>query len=62
MNILKWDIVTQPREHGGLGLRKSQSKNKALLTKKIYDHRELKRVVTYFVSILLNKRLISYQK
>ena len=35
MNILKWDIVTQPREHGGLGLRKSQSKNKALLTKKI---------------------------
>uniref|UniRef100_A0A2N9FQ21 Reverse transcriptase domain-containing protein n=1 Tax=Fagus sylvatica TaxID=28930 RepID=A0A2N9FQ21_FAGSY len=37
LHLIKWDLVTSPKEEGGLGLKQAGCRNKALLAKRNWD-------------------------
>ena len=36
IHLANWDIVTTPKSHGGLGIKRSQCRNKSLLAKHLW--------------------------
>jgi hypothetical protein len=39
LHLIKWDSVSRPKEEGGLGIKRSRCRNKALLAKRLWDFR-----------------------
>jgi hypothetical protein len=39
LHLIKWDSISRPKEEGGLGIKRSRCRNKALLAKRLWEFR-----------------------
>ena len=37
LHLIKWEIISRPKDEGGLGIKNSKCRNKALLAKRAWD-------------------------